>query len=273
MELNNTISAIVTGGASGLGAGTALALSQKGVRVALFDLNESKGEKIAKEINGLFCKVDVSNPESVLNGFKHARKKHGQEAVLVNCAGIVIGQKIASHSRSTGEIRTHNIKDFQNVIQVNLIGSFICAAQSAAGMMTSPPLNEDGEKGLIINTSSVAAMEGQIGQLAYAASKGGILGMTLPIARDLASEGIRAMTILPGFLETPIYDSLKPEIKENLKKQTLFPKRFGTSKEFGQLVISICENIYLNGESISSRFRVSHASKIKLVFLNTKIEI
>ena len=139
---------------------------------------------------------------------------------------------------------------FLRFIAINLTGSFLCAAHAAAGMMELPPSGDDGERGLIIHTSSVAAEDGQIGQTAYAASKGGIASMTLPMARDLAQEGIRVMSILPGFFETPIYDSLKPEVKENLEQQTLFPKRFGRPEEYGDFVVALCEHAYLNAETI-----------------------
>lgn len=248
MKLSNKISAIVTGGASGLGEGTARLLASKGVKVGIFDMNEAQGQKVASEIGGVFATVNVSDIESVNAGFETVRATIGQERILVNCAGIATPMKTAGRDRKTGDIHPHDPSTFAKVINVNLLGSFLCASQSAAGMMRLEPTQPDGERGVIINTASVAAQDGQVGQVAYAASKGGILSMALPMARDLAREGIRVNTILPGFFETPIYEQMKPEVKENLRGHLQFPSRFGTTQEYAQVAQFMIENIYINGE-------------------------
>ncbi len=250
MELSNHICAIVTGGASGLGEGTARLLAKRGVNVGIFDMNTERGEMVAKDIGGVFARVDVSDEASVDAGFAAVRAVHGQERIMVNCAGIAGGMKTASRDRKTGEIRAHDAGFFAKIINVNLIGTFMCVAKSAAGMMALEPTQPDGERGVIVNTASVAAQDGQIGQVAYAASKGGILSMALPVARDLAREGIRCNTILPGFFETPIYEQMKPEVKDALRAYVQFPARFGTTKEYAQLVATLCEQTYINAEHI-----------------------
>jgi NAD(P)-dependent dehydrogenase (short-subunit alcohol dehydrogenase family) len=250
MNLGSNTPAIVTGGASGLGEATARALAAAGVRVAIFDLNEAQGVALAAQIGGLYCKVDVTSDGSVDAGFKAARAAHGQERVLVNCAGIGPAQKTASRDKSTGEIRHHAIDAFDKVLQVNLVGSFRCLAKSAAGMLEIEPLDKDGERGAIVNTSSVAAHDGQIGQAAYSASKGGLVAMTLPIARDLMNDGIRVNAILPGIMATPLLQSLPQNVRESLAASVPFPKRFGTPQEFAELVLAILRNGYMNGEQI-----------------------
>ena len=225
--------AIVTGGASGLGEGTARRLAAEGAKVALFDLNEARGQSVAAEIGGVFAKVNVADVDSVKAGFEIARAAHGQERIMVNCAGIGWAEKTARRS-SAGDIVMHQLDKFALVVSINLVGSFNCAALSAAGMLTLDP--DASGRGVIINTASVAAQDGQIGQVAYSASKGGIYGMTLPMARDLAREGVRVNTILPGFFETPIYEQMPPEVKTNLASHLQFPQRFGTPAEFADLV-------------------------------------
>ena len=248
MELNTDVSAIVTGGASGLGEGTARYLASKGVKVGIFDMNAARGEAVANDIGGVFAKVDVSNNDSVDAGFAALREAIGQERIFVNCAGIGGGMKTASRKRDTGEITAHDAGFYSKIININLIGTFLCASKSAAGMMHLDPTEPDGERGVIINTASVAAQDGQIGQVAYAASKGGILSMALPMARDLAREGIRVNTILPGFFDTPIYEQMKPEVKENLRAHVQFPNRFGTMEEYAKVAAFMIENVYINGE-------------------------
>ncbi|PWE18417.1 3-hydroxy-2-methylbutyryl-CoA dehydrogenase [Marinicauda salina] len=246
MQFENT-AAIVTGGASGLGEGTARRLAKEGCKVAIFDLNEEKGEAVAADIGGVFCKVNVADPESVQAGFDKARAAHGQERVLVNCAGIGWAEKTARRS-SSGEIKMHQLDKFALVVNINLIGSFNCAATAAAGMLELEPT--EAGRGVIINTASVAAQDGQIGQVAYSASKGGIYGMTLPMARDLAREGVRVNTILPGFFETPIYEQMPPEVKQNLASHLQFPQRFGTPEEYADLVAFMVSNDYINAECV-----------------------
>ncbi len=250
MKLSSDTTAIVTGGASGLGEATARELASHGVKVGIFDMNTERGQSVADEIGGVFIKVDVSDNDSVDQGFDFVRAALGQERIMINCAGVGMGMKTASRKRDTGDIVAHDPATFMRVISINLIGSFLCASKSAAGMMSLEPTEPDGERGVIINTASVAAQDGQIGQVAYAASKGGILSMALPMARDLAREGIRVNTILPGFFETPIYEQMKPEVKESLRAHVQFPNRFGTPKEYGELAVFMCEHAYLNGEYI-----------------------
>ncbi len=250
MKLSSNISAIVTGGASGLGEATARGLAAKGVKVGIFDMNAERGEMVASEIGGAFAAVDVSDNDSVDAGFAAVRATNGQERIMVNCAGIGGGMKTASRKRDTGEIMAHDPSYYIRIININLIGSFLCASKSAAGMMSLDPTEPDGERGVIINTASVAAQDGQIGQVAYSASKGGILSMALPMARDLAREGIRVNTILPGFYETPIYEQMKPEVKENLRAHLQFPVRFGQPNEYSDVVNFMCEHAYINAEYI-----------------------
>jgi NAD(P)-dependent dehydrogenase (short-subunit alcohol dehydrogenase family) len=249
MKVDSTISAIVTGGASGLGAATARALAAHGVKVALFDLNETKGEPLASELDGVFAKVDVTDEASVDAGFARARGAHGQERILVNCAGTAIAIKTASRAKDTGEIRPFPLAAFTSVIQINLIGTFRCIVKAAAGMMTLDP-TDDGDRGVIVNTASVAAEDGQLGQAAYSASKAGIVGMTLPVARDLSVEGIRVNTILPGIFDTPLMQGAPPNVKEALGASVPFPKRFGRPEEYASLALEIIRNTYLNGEDI-----------------------
>jgi NAD(P)-dependent dehydrogenase (short-subunit alcohol dehydrogenase family) len=197
MKLDNSVAAVVTGAASGLGEATARALASRGVKVALFDRDADRGEKVASEIGGVFAQVDVTSDEAVDAGFAKAREAHGQERICVNCAGVANAVKTVGRDKQTGEIKRYPIHQFELAIQINLIGSFRVLAASAAGMVTLDPL-EDGERGLIINTASVAAQDGQIGQAAYSASKAGVLGMALPIARDLMGEGIRSTPSCPA---------------------------------------------------------------------------
>lgn len=250
MKLDGSISAVVTGGASGLGEATARALAAQGVKVALFDMNAERGEQVAREIGGIFCSVDVTSDEGVAAGFAKARAAHGQERVLVNCAGIAIGQKTASRDKTDASIiRAHDMAAFEKVIRINLLGSFRCLSLSAAGMMTLEPL-EDGERGLVVSTASVAAQDGQIGQAAYSASKGGVYAMTLPAARDLMNEGIRVNTILPGIMLTPMMAAMPQNVQDALAASIPFPKRLGRPEEYASLVLEMCRNAYLNGECV-----------------------
>ena len=249
MKLSSTISAVVTGGASGLGEATARALAERGVRVAIFDRSVERGEAIAAGIGGLFCEVDVTSDASVDAGFARARDAHGQERVLVNCAGIGNAIKTASRDKATGEAKHFPLDAFDKIIQVNLVGSFRCIAKSARGMLSLEPL-EDGERGAVVNTASVAAVDGQIGQAAYSASKGGIVGMTLPIARDLMGEGIRVNTILPGIFATPLMLGMGDKVVDALSASVPFPKRLGRPPEYAAMVMTLVENGYMNGEAV-----------------------
>jgi NAD(P)-dependent dehydrogenase (short-subunit alcohol dehydrogenase family) len=249
MKLDSSIAAVVTGGASGLGAATARALAAQGVKVALFDLNEARGEELVHEIGGVFCKVNVTSDEDVDAGFAKARAAHGQERILINCAGTGNALKTASRSKTTGEIKHFPLDAFNFIIQINLVGTFRCIAKAAAGMMTLEPL-ADGERGAIVNTASVAAEDGQIGQAAYSASKGGVVGMTLPIARDLSGEGIRVNTILPGIFDTPLMNAAPQNVKDALAASVPFPKRLGLPDEYASLALEMCRNPYFNGEDV-----------------------
>jgi NAD(P)-dependent dehydrogenase (short-subunit alcohol dehydrogenase family) len=249
MKLDSSISAIVTGGASGLGAATARRLAKHGVKVAIFDFNEAAGEAMAKELGGVFCKVDVTSEEQVDAGFAKARAAIGQERILVNCAGTGNAVKTASRDKATGEIKSFPTANFERIIQINLIGTFRCIAKSAAGMMTLPVL-ADGDRGAIINTASVAAEDGQIGQASYSASKAGVVGMTLPIARDLMTEAIRVNTILPGIFNTPLLQGAPEKVKEALAASVPFPKRLGDPDEYAQLAEFMITCGYMNGEDI-----------------------
>jgi NAD(P)-dependent dehydrogenase (short-subunit alcohol dehydrogenase family) len=235
--------AVVTGGASGLGAATARALADAGMRVAIFDLAEREGAALAESLNGLFCKVDVSDPESVAAGFAAAGAL-GILRAVVNCAGIGPVAKTVSRGAA------HDPAVFMKAIAVNLGGTFNCAAQGAAIMAAQDPVGPDAARGVIVNTASVAAFDGQIGQVAYAASKGGVVGMTLPMARDLADKGIRVCTIAPGLFLTPLLHSLPQEAQDSLGKQVPFPPRLGDPSEYAALVLHILTNPMLNGEVI-----------------------
>ncbi|MCA1749865.1 MAG: SDR family NAD(P)-dependent oxidoreductase [Sphingomonadales bacterium] len=250
MELNENISAVVTGGASGLGEATARLLASKGVKVAIFDLQEGKGTEVANDIGGTFCEVNVTDEASVDAGFEKAREANGQERILVNCAGTGNAIKTASRDKQTGEIKSFPLEAFNFIIQINLVGTFRCIAKSAAGMMTLDPLSDDGDRGAIVNTASVAAEDGQMGQAAYSASKGGVVGMTLPIARDLMREGIRVNTILPGIFDTPLMNAAPPQVKEALAASVPFPKRLGKAEEYAHLALTMIENGYFNGEDV-----------------------
>ncbi|MDE2163874.1 MAG: SDR family NAD(P)-dependent oxidoreductase [Alphaproteobacteria bacterium] len=249
MELRSGVSAVVTGGASGLGEATARALAARGVKVALFDMRKDRGEKVAAEIGGVFCEVNVTQDDSVAEGFRKARAMHGQERILVNCAGVANAMKTAGRDKKTGEIRHFPAEEFNRVVQINLVGTFRCIALSAAGMLTLEPL-AGGERGAIVNTASVAAQDGQVGQAAYSASKAGVAGMTLTVARDLSQEGIRVNTILPGIFDTPLLAAAPDHVKQALGAQVPFPPRLGNPPEFAALALMMLENGYLNGECV-----------------------
>ena len=250
MQLSDQITAVVTGGASGLGAATARALAARGVKVAIFDLNTNLGATLATEIGGGYWRCDVTDEASIDAALAAARAQLGQERLLVNCAGIGIAKRLTRRNRETNTIETHDLATFVKVIQVNLIGTFMMMAKCAAGMQTLVPLTADGERGVIVSTASVAAEDGQIGQVAYAASKGGVMSMTLPVARDLAQSGIRVATIMPGLFQTPMFDGLPQEARDALAASVPFPSRLGNPSEYASLAIHICENAMLNGVSI-----------------------
>ena len=244
MEINEKISAVVTGGASGLGEATARMLSSMGANVAIFDLDEIKGLVISEEINSDFYKVDVTDTISVNQAVSSFLKQNEGIQIVVNCAGIGPAAKTVSRGEP------HSSELFAKVININLIGSFNVASICAAEMVKNREYSEDGFRGVIVNTASVAAYDGQIGQVAYSASKGGIVGMTLPMARDLSDKGIRVCSIAPGLFLTPLLESLPEEVQESLGKQVPFPSRLGKPAEFAKLVVQIIENDMLNGEVI-----------------------
>ena len=249
MQLDSSIAAVVTGGASGLGAATARRLATHGVKVAVFDLQADLGERVAAEISGVFCQVNVTSDAEVDAGFAKARAAHGQERILINCAGIGGAFKTAGRDRETGEVKHYPLDHFERVIQVNLIGTFRCIAKAAAGMIALPSL-EDSERGAIVNTASVAAQDGQMGQAAYSASKAGIVGVTLVVARDLMGDGIRVNTILPGIFDTPLLARAPERVKAGLAASVPFPKRLGQPNEYAALAELMITNGYFNGESV-----------------------
>ncbi|MGP4843850.1 SDR family NAD(P)-dependent oxidoreductase [Marinobacter sp. 1Y8] len=242
MEFKN-VPAIVTGGASGLGEGAARALAAEGCKVAILDLNEERGQQVAADIGGIFVRCDVSSAESAEAALAAARKAHGPCGIAVNCAGIAPAGKIL------GKEGPMPLESFSKVIQVNLIGTFNIMRLAAAEMAEREP-NADGERGIIVSTASVAAYEGQIGQVAYSASKGGVVAMTLQAARELARQGIRVNTIAPGLFMTPMMEGMPQNVQDSLAATLPFPQRLGKPAEFGMLVEQMVKNPILNGEVI-----------------------
>lgn len=243
MEIKG-LTAIVTGGGSGMGAAVARALAAAGARVAVLDLNKANADSVAAEIGGIAIECDVSNEASAVAAIGAVKAQLGTPRVLMNCAGI------APAARVVGKDGPHNLDFFAKVLNVNLVGSFNMLRLAAAEMAAADSLNDTGERGVIINTASVAAFEGQIGQAAYSASKGGVVGMTLPIARELARSGIRVVTIAPGLIGTPMLLNMPQEVQDSLIATTLFPKRLGTPEEFAKLALHIIDNAMINGETI-----------------------
>jgi NAD(P)-dependent dehydrogenase (short-subunit alcohol dehydrogenase family) len=256
MDINET-SSVVTGGASGLGEATVRLLSERGARCVILDVQDEKGKALAQETGGIFVHADVTNTDEVIAAVEAAQEL-GPLRSLVNCAGI------GSASRTIGKDGKYesafNLDYFTRTVTVNLIGTFNCIRLAATAMSRTVPL-ADNERGAIVNTSSLAAFEGQIGQAAYAASKAGVVGMTLPIARDLAVVGVRINTITPGLIDTPIYGSgeRSEAFKENLKKDVVFPDRLGRAEEFASLAVELITNSYMNGETI----RIDGAARLQ----------
>lgn len=235
MHLKN-IAAAVTGGASGLGMATARALSEAGAKVAIFDINEDAGESLADELDGVFCRADVTDDASVAAAFDRARERHGQERVLINCAGVFA---------MTPMLGRHDLAEAERVVRINLLGTLRCIAMAANGMARAAPLSS-GERGAIVNVASVAAEDGGAGYSAYAASKAAIVGMTLPLAREFGRQGIRVNTILPGVFATPMNPAMTPRTAQTIP----FPQRAGDPAEFAALALEMCRNPYLNGEDV-----------------------
>ena len=247
MDINGA-SAIVTGGASGIGAAVARLLAEQGAKVVIADLQEDKGNELAKEIGGAFAKVDVTNTDDIINAVEMA-KSMGPMRVLVNSAGIGWAQRTVGKDGSYESAA--NLDAFKRVVAINLIGTFDCIRLAGTAMSTTEPL-ESGERGAIVNLASVAAFDGQIGQASYSASKGGVVGMTLPIARDLSAIGVRVNTVAPGLIDTPIYGEgeASDAFKSNLEKGVLFPKRLGFPDELASMVVECVTNSYMNAETI-----------------------
>ena len=244
MQIKNKVF-LVTGAGSGLGAATAKALAEAGAKVLLADLNREAGEKLAAELgaSALFVETDVVSESSAINAIQTAISTFGGLHGLVNCAGVAPAEKVV------GKEGPHRLESFAKVININLVGTFNMIRLAADAMIKGEP-DAGGERGIIVNTASVAAYEGQLGQAAYAASKGGIVALTLPVARELARSGIRVMTIAPGIMETPMLMGMPPEVQESLGKMVPFPSRMGKPAEYASLVKHIVENAYLNGEVI-----------------------
>jgi len=247
MDINGA-SAIVTGGASGIGAATARLLAAKGAKVVVADLQEDKGNAVATEIGGAFCKVDVTKTDDIINAVEMA-KSMGPIRVLVNSAGIGWAQRTVGKGGSYDTAA--NLDAYKKVIAINLVGTFDCIRIAATAMSVTEPL-ADGERGAIVNIASVAAFDGQIGQAAYSSSKGGVVGMTLPVARDLAAVGVRVNTVAPGLINTPIYGEGEgsEQFKEKLQTGVLFPNRLGYSTELASMVVECVTNSYMNAETI-----------------------
>jgi NAD(P)-dependent dehydrogenase (short-subunit alcohol dehydrogenase family) len=248
MKIDSSLAAVVTGGASGLGLATVKALRAAGAKVAIFDRNNETGEKAAAETGATFCQCDVLQDDSVDQAFAKARASNGQERALVCCAGGGNAIRTVARDKKTGEIRMFPTDQFEWVLRLNTVGTFRCITRSAAGMITLEPI--EGERGVMVNTASAAATDGQIGQAAYSAAKAAIVGMTLPIARDLSREGIRVMTIQPGIFATPAMAGATPEMLQALSAMVPFPNRLGHPAEYASLALEMIRNGYLNGETV-----------------------
>jgi len=243
MELKDQI-ALVTGGASGMGREVCYQLAKQGARVAVLDINEKGAQTVAKDIQGFVLACDIADESSVTQAFQKLEQHWGLMRICVNCAGIISGARVV------GKEAPMSLDVFKKVIDVNLTGTFNILRLAAQFMSKLAPLEESGERGVIINTASIAAFEGQVGQAAYSAAKAGIVGMTLPIARELSRFGIRVMAIAPGLIKTPMTEGFSEVLKENLEKNVIFPKRFGEVQEYAKLVLHIIDNVLLNGEVI-----------------------
>lgn len=249
MKFDSTTSAVVTGGASGLGRATAEALAAAGVKVAIFDINEALGEEVASSTGGLFCKVDITDEQSVLDGYAKARAAHGQERICVHCAMTSRRGKTLAYDKESGRYRRTSTADYAFGVEGILTASYRVASIAAEGMATLPEL-EDGERGAIILTASVAAQDGQIGQVIYGSAKAGVNGLVLPMARDLMDLGIRVNAIMPGVFGTPLLNNMNPKVKESLEASVPFPKRLGKAEEYASLAMEMIRNTYFNGQAV-----------------------
>ncbi|WP_137870963.1 SDR family NAD(P)-dependent oxidoreductase [Sphingopyxis sp. 2PD] len=249
MKFDSTTSAVVTGGASGLGRATAEALAAAGVKVAIFDINEALGEEVAASIGGLFCKVDITDEQSVLDGYAKARAAHGQERICVHCAMTSRRGKTLAYDKETRTFRRTPTEDYAYGVAGILTASYRIGSIAAEGMATLPDL-EDGERGAIIFTASVAAQDAQIGQVIYGSAKAGVNGLVLPMARDLMDLGIRVNSIMPGVFGTPLLGNMNPKVKESLEASVPFPKRLGKAEEYASLAMEMIRNTYFNGQAV-----------------------
>ena len=250
MKIDSTTPAIVTGGASGLGRATAEALAAAGAKVAIFDVNAQAGEEVAKAIGGLFCNVDITSEDSVLAGFEKARAAHGQERVLVHCAMTSRRGKTLAFDKEAGKLKRLSTEDYIYGVNGILVASYRLASIAAEGMAAAEPVNEDGERGAIILTASVAAQDGQIGQIIYGSAKAGVNGLVLPMARDLSDIGIRVNSIMPGIFATPLMLGAKQNVLDSLSASVPFPKRLGKPEEFASLALELARNTYFNGQCL-----------------------
>lgn len=249
MQIDNTTAAVVTGGASGLGKASAQALAKAGAKVAIFDINEAAGEAVAKEIGGIFCKVDIMSEESVVAGFEKARAAYGQERILVHCAMTARRGKTLAWDKEAGAYKRTSTEDYAYGVAGILTASYRVASLSALGMSSLPPL-EDDERGVITLTASVAAQDAQIGQVIYGSAKAGVNGLVLPMARDLMDLGIRVNSIMPGIFATPLMLGASPKVLDSLAASVPFPRRLGKPEEFGSLVLELARNSYFNGQCL-----------------------
>lgn len=250
MKIEQGMAAVVTGAASGLGRATAYALAAAGAKVAIFDVNAEAGEEVAQAIGGLFCHVDITSEESVIEGFAKARAAHGQERITVHCAVVHRKGKTVGRNKETGEFTRLSTEDYAFAANGVLIASYRVASLSALGMAHAEPLEEDGERGTIILTGSVAAQDAQIGQVAYGSLKAGVVGLVLPMARDLMDLGIRVNAILPGIFDTPLLGRVPEKVRAGLNASVPFPKRLGLPEEFASLAMELVRNSYFNAQAI-----------------------
>lgn len=249
MKFDSTTSAVVTGGASGLGRATAEALAAAGVKVTIFDINDALGEEVAGAIGGLFVHVDITDEQSVLDGYAKARAAHGQERICVHCAMTSRRGKTLAYDKEKGGYRRTPTEDYAFGVEGILTASYRVASIAAEGMATLPEM-EDGERGAIVLTASVAAQDGQIGQVIYGSAKAGVNGLVLPMARDLMDLGIRVNSIMPGVFGTPLLNNMNPKVKESLEASVPFPKRLGKAEEYASLAMEMIRNTYFNGQAV-----------------------
>ena len=259
MLIDSSTSAIVTGGASGLGLASVKALRDMGAKVAILDVNPEAGETAAAETGAIFCEANVLSDDSLDAAFEKARATNGQDRILMSCAGGGNAKATIRKDRESGAVSIFPTADFAQVLTLNAVGTFATITRFASGAATLEPI--DGERGAIVCTGSVAAQDGQMGQAAYAAGKAAIVGMTLPIARDLGRFGIRINTILPGIFDTPLMNRAPQEMKDRLNAMTVFPNRFGSVEEYASLAMELCRNSYMNAQAIRIDAGVRFAAK------------